>query len=169
MQIVTTLGRVWISGPIFDFLTSEADEAMPHETGGILLGYFVQASTEAVVTHAIGSGPNAVHDLDRFIPDYDYQEVELARIYEESHRQISYLGDWHSHPRGTGDLSRSDRRTLRHIAECPDARVPEPLMVILTNGPGWIPVAWGGCVRPRLFWLPQFVTTIVSVEIFHPE
>jgi len=166
---VTVRSRVWLSDVVVDFLLSEADAAAPNETGGILLGYSAQDSWDTVVTHAIGPGPKAVHALDRFAPDYDYQDAEVARIYEESNRQVSYLGDWHCHPKGCGRLSRTDKRTFRQIAECAAARVPEPVMLILTDGPDWAPVAWRGKIVRRFLWFPRFVTVPVDVETFRAD
>src|SRR5690606_33938556 len=96
-----------------------------------------------VVRASVGPGPRAVHRRRGFVPDHVYHELETARIYADSGRVWSYLGDWHSHPSGTLVLSRTDRRTLARIARAPDARVPKPLMIVLAGVPMNPPLARG--------------------------
>lgn len=101
------------------------------ETGGVLLGW--RDALDIVVEHVIGAGPEADHQRSSFQPDAGWQEARIAELYERSGRQLDYLGDWHTHPGGTPHPSRRDERTLRHIASSPEARCPEPVMVIMGN------------------------------------
>jgi integrative and conjugative element protein (TIGR02256 family) len=143
--------RIWISVADEHFLTSEAVRHDPQETGGVLVGYRGEGG-DLVVTAAVGPGPNARHGAFTFVPDHEFQEAEIARLYEQSGRRVIYLGDWHSHPRGSCSPSLMDRRTLRGIARDPDARIPEPLMVIIAGSPG----SWRICAyqmyKKRFFW-----------------
>ena len=111
-------------------MESEAGRALPDETGGVLLGWV--SVDDRIVTHVVGPGPAAHHDPDRFEPDYPWQENQIARLYESSGRKLAYLGDWHTHPGGSAAPSATDTRTLRKIADYPEARCPDPLMIILT-------------------------------------
>lgn len=113
----------------------------PLETGGLLLGYSASPS-EVVVTSLIYAGPKALHEKESFVPDHEFQELELARIYEASGRVWTYLGDWHSHPGGIPLLSRLDRETLFSIANSKDARVVVPLMAVVAGGPDWVLGIW---------------------------
>jgi integrative and conjugative element protein (TIGR02256 family) len=132
-EIVTA----WISEEVLGVMAAEAERLSPKETGGVLLGYWTETAKEVVITDIIGPGPCAVHEERRFVPDTDYQEREIARIYEWSGWRRTYLGDWHSHPLSRVYLSRRDRKTLRRIAGHADARAPLPLMVILAGGSPW--------------------------------
>ncbi len=115
----------------------EAESHFPAESGGILLGYRYPERREPIrVIVQIGPGPKARHERHRFEPDGAWQDAQLEAAYEESRRTLSYLGDWHSHPRGAGTPSRLDRRTARVIACCAEARLPRPLLVILHGEPG---------------------------------
>lgn len=97
------------------------------------MGYSEPASARTVVCESVGPGPRAVHRRTRFLPDHQYHEQEAARIYLASGRIVSYLGDWHSHPRGSLALSVTDRRTLGRIARAPAARAPQPIMIVLAG------------------------------------
>lgn len=119
----------------------EATRISPRETGGVLLGYLA-GDSEFVVTHATLPGPSATHEEERYLPDDSFDESEIARIYADSGRRSTYLGDWHSHPGGTTGLSLRDRRTLRLIASHPAARARFPLMIIAAGKEPWTIAAW---------------------------
>ncbi len=63
-----------------------------------------------------------------------WQRDRIATIYRESGNVVTYLGDWHSHPQGSRTPSRLDRRTARRIARFTAARVPHPLILIVSGG-----------------------------------
>jgi integrative and conjugative element protein (TIGR02256 family) len=113
-------------------LTASQDEE-PNETGGILLGYEVPDNHAVVITHLVGPGPKAKSSRAHFVPDGIWQEAEVARLYETSGRRATYLGDWHSHPDGVARPSKKDERTARDIAQTPEARIENPLILIAAS------------------------------------
>lgn len=129
---------------VLDGVEQEAARTYPEETGGVLLGFRDRDDEEVVqVMTQVGPGPDAVHERHRFQPDSCWQDDQIARIYQESGRIATYLGDWHSHPGGSPKPSKLDRSTARRIARCKDARAPRPLMLILGGQPGsWSPAAY---------------------------
>lgn len=131
-----TIGTAWIANTALSAIVAEAEGSYPAETGGLLLGYWSAPYTEVVITDIIDPGPQSIHEPTRFVPDADYQENELARRFCLDPARLGYLGDWHSHPRGTGMLSRQDRKTLTDIATCVEARAPVPLMAVVALSPG---------------------------------
>jgi integrative and conjugative element protein (TIGR02256 family) len=143
------VGVAWISKLSLSRMIAEADRAFPKETGGVLIGYWAVPLMEVVITDATGPGPKAIHNAYGFLPDAKYQEEEIARIYNDSGRMYTYLGDWHSHPNGGSRLSRRDRRTARAIATHAPARTPVPLMAILAAESPWTLNIWR-CVPMRL-------------------
>lgn len=141
---------VWISDGAVTDLLAEADAKAPLETGGILLGYIAPSNNDVVITAVIGPGPDATHARHSFNPDAPYQERELALAYEHSGRRHTYLGDWHSHPSGSDDLSPRDHRTLRRIARSKSARADQPVMLIAHGCREWELTPWQ--LQPRA-WL----------------
>jgi integrative and conjugative element protein (TIGR02256 family) len=83
----------------------------------------------------VSDGPCAIREQARFEPDGEWQQAELERIYAESGRIETYLGDWHSHPIGLARPSRRDRRTAARIARDRHARCRNPLTLIV--GKSW--------------------------------
>jgi integrative and conjugative element protein (TIGR02256 family) len=148
------MALVWISKSLIDEMESEARRWAPLETGGVLLGFWSTDEPTAEITAVTGPGPNAVHRRSSFIPDYDYQDREITVAYRRSGRIHSYLGDWHSHPFGSGMLSLSDRRTLQRIATDVGARAPQALMAVLSHKKAWTPHIWmykpPGSIREKL-------------------
>lgn len=143
MQI--PLIRVWISEKALARMVSDAGSFFPNETGGVLMGYRV--ANEVVITDSVGGGPLAQRSPTRFLPDHSYQTRAIEEIYDSSAGGRSYLGDWHTHPRGRLALSPTDVMTLRRIARHRDARVASPIMMLLAGDHEWSARAW--CWRPK--------------------
>lgn len=109
------------------------EKSYPLETGGMLLGY-VADNRDVVVTAIIGPGPNAIHRRFRFSPDAEYQEAKLSAHHILTNGCETYLGDWHTHPRGSTALSLLDKKTLARIACTPSSGIAKPVMTILGGG-----------------------------------
>ena len=120
----------WEQAPRVD-MAAEAQAALPHETGGLLLGW--TSTSDIVITHTIGPGPGAEHQPTGFTPDRDWQYAQIDELYAESGRTLQYLGDWHTHPDGLPRPSALDVSLLRKIATTPESRCPRPVMGILAN------------------------------------
>jgi integrative and conjugative element protein (TIGR02256 family) len=129
--------KLWIEKAAYSIMQKLADSHFPLETGGMLLGY-LGGNGEAVVTNIIGPGPNAVHGRFRFVPDGEYQQAALEKAFWGSEGQETYLGDWHTHPKGNPVPSYFDKRTLAKIAKEPASGIAKPIMAILGYGnPVW--------------------------------
>lgn len=138
------LRTAWFSKTAYDQMMTEADRVFPNETGGILVGYWAIPFREVVVMTAIGPGPHATHNKDRFVPDSEYQEAQIAQHYKASGHLHTYLGDWHTHPNSSAHLSQLDRKTLKVIARYPEARASIPIMAIAAGGTPWTLGLWCG-------------------------
>lgn len=125
--------KVFLDQQLLHLIQVETAEWMPNETGGILMGR--KTDEKIYITDIIGPGPAGGHEIAKFIPDNDFHEAEIAKIYRESKGAKAYLGDWHSHPLSSSYLSSLDKQTLRHIANFKAARLPEPLMLVIGTFP----------------------------------
>lgn len=131
-----TQAEVLVPAAVMREMEVEAERHAPHETGGVLLGYPDRTNQRWVqITLQVGPGPHAVHGSHHFEPDGEWQARQVAAAYVASGRVSTYLGDWHSHPRGTHRPSGLDRSTAKRIALCEEARAPHPLILILHGGP----------------------------------
>jgi integrative and conjugative element protein (TIGR02256 family) len=125
------LTEVWLKKRNLELMIAEAGQFAPKETGGVLMGYRTRGSV--VITDVVGAGPNATHAQTFYRSDLAHERREIARIYEQSNRMHSYLGDWHTHPAGLLKLSRKDKVALKSVATCKEARVQRPITGILAG------------------------------------
>ncbi len=148
--------RVWLSRNVLEKITTEAEDKAPLETGGVLAGYCSADDNDVVVTEMVGPGSNAVHRRLSFRPDYEYHREEIGRIFDDSGGEITYLGDWHTHPASRSYLSWLDKRALRNIAAFPGNYMNNPIMLVLGQPEGakdkWSPKVWRILTMDRCFF-----------------
>jgi integrative and conjugative element protein (TIGR02256 family) len=135
---------VWLPRALVDRMVVDAVRYGKRETGGMLVGYEgSERSGEVVVTELIDAGPRAKRGECDFHPDGRWQRGELARVYQESGRRETFLGDWHSHPHGLPLPSETDVETAARTAANQRARAPRPLTIILgRDEDDWIVAAF---------------------------
>jgi len=129
VELKTYEVKVWVSDIVIQEIFQEGRNKLPNETGGVLVGYKT-SDTEFVVTKIIGPGPKAIHRRSSFLPDQEFHEAEIAKVYLDSGCCETYIGDWHTHPYSTAYLSGQDRSTLRKIAKYKRARISTPIMLV---------------------------------------
>jgi integrative and conjugative element protein (TIGR02256 family) len=132
-RLTRARGRLAAPSEALSTMLTEGWRTWPHETGGILLGR--DDDDQALVTVVVGPGPGAVHERYGFQPDSDWQAEQVAEAWERN-PSVQYLGDWHTHPRGTTRFSQLDTDTALTIAAAKAARQPSPVMVVLALGGG---------------------------------
>jgi integrative and conjugative element protein (TIGR02256 family) len=126
---------LWLPRPLLTQITEQGEQHAPLETGGMLLGW--RQEQAIVVTAQVEAGPCAQRGPQCFMPDGDWQQHRLEEVYEQSGRKVTYLGDWHSHPRGSGHPSPKDRETAAAVAAEPLARASMPVTMILGRRYPW--------------------------------
>lgn len=125
--------NIWLPQATISKLIEIANFSYPNETGGSLMGYINKDNLDIAVTDIINPGPKAVHKRYSFVPDYNFQEKKIKSIYFKSKRYHTYLGDWHTHPDGSSSLSNTDIKVLKNISEYAPARMPFPIMILLSG------------------------------------
>lgn len=134
---MTDIKKIWIKEILLNKIKKDVTDHYPNETGGVLMGY-TAINGDVVVTDIIMSGESALHKPCRFEPDQEYQERVIQDIFLSSNGNVTYLGDWHSHPDNPPQMSWLDKKTLFRIADHPQAQCPNPVMMIL----GYHKSAW---------------------------
>ena len=129
--------------------------SFPSETGGILIGHF-----RGDVVHVVAvsdSGPAASESPDGFIRDGQHCQAFLERWIRESHGALTYVGEWHSHPKHRAFPSYTDVASLASISADPNFNTPAPVMLIVgLETPDGTPVTNGSVypARGRGFIVP---------------
>lgn len=149
--MVLKVSRVWLDALAREAIATEAAGRRLRETGGSLFGY--EAGSDTVVVHALPPGPRAQHKRTRLIPHHADVQADINRVFEESSGALSYLGDWHSHPRGPAEPSQVDTENAAKMAVERATEVPRPLVLIQATKPFRIHVAIAGLGAFR--WFPE--------------
>jgi integrative and conjugative element protein (TIGR02256 family) len=130
---VAPRGRLFLPQALHTEMEAEGRRWTPKETGGMLLGYRSREVAEAdiVVCCLVSAGPEAKRMPNRFEPDGVWQQERLEKVYEESGRTHTYIGDWHTHPRGGIRPSKTDRDTFARVAAHTETGTRHPVVLII--------------------------------------
>ena len=120
--------------------------AMPRETGGILVGRYSTTLDYAIVTRAGLPPEDSESGRISFRRGIKGLQSWIGRLWSEE--GIYYLGEWHSHPLGRAEPSLTDLGQMYRLAESPELRCPEPILLVVGGDPeaSWDIRAW---VVPR--------------------
>lgn len=129
---------------------NSASDALPSETGGILLGWREEPATVVVELLEVAD-PAAGHTSNT--RDHAHAEAALQRaLAADPSDPVGYVGEWHAHPAPQGPR-RQDRRELRAVPR----QSPHPVaLVVLAYDPtttSWTTsalTAASGHVRPAV-------------------
>ena len=86
----------WLLGKLAQFRSSR----LPNETGGILLGAFDTHSRTCHIIDALPSPPDSTEWPTTYIRGCEGLGARVAEIKNLTLGQVSYVGEWHSHPKG---------------------------------------------------------------------
>jgi integrative and conjugative element protein (TIGR02256 family) len=83
---------------------------LPNETGGVLLGNVDSRRRVVRIGLALPSPPDSVEWPDMYIRGADGLRDQVNRLHSVSGGQLTYVGEWHSHPPGSSvEPSDTDR------------------------------------------------------------
>ncbi len=113
----TETWRVHLDRCVIDRAANFRQDRLPKETGGVLIGYFDMPRRTVYVVDVLPAPKDSMEQETAFIRGYAGLQDNLAVIEEKSGGQVSYVGEWHSHPKGTGiGMSDDDTDLLKTIA-----------------------------------------------------
>lgn len=103
--------------------------AAPKETGGVLVGYYVEAQDCAIVTEVSEAPPDSRSGRYFFVRGIAGLQQWLDKLWCKERN--FYLGDWHSHPGKAPRASPTDILQLEEIAEDESRKCPEPVAILI--------------------------------------
>lgn len=111
--------------------------ARPQEVAGWLLGYWTGNGDHLFVTHATPPGPAGTAAGVQVGGEGHRSRFDEAWAASGGH--VTFLGDWHTHPRGAPVPSHRDRQALEQLASRPAYGTPQPLITIVQvpSQPWW--------------------------------
>ncbi len=107
--------RVYLSPAARTAIATEANQALPNETGGVLVGY--RQGDDLVVSDAVAIS-SAKATPSRYVRD-DVEANSWLATYlanREPTDPVGYIGEWHSHPLPSAP-SNIDLRSIRATAK----------------------------------------------------
>ncbi len=99
------------------------------ETGGILVGFYLEAMDCALVTAVSGPPADSQCTKTWFARGVRGLQLWLERLWRTKGNY--YLGEWHAHPGAVAVPSPRDIEQMRQIASSEPYRCPEPVLLII--------------------------------------
>lgn len=121
--------RVILEQQHIDSMVSYILTAGINETGGILLGQYLDTTT-ATISKIIGPTSDSKSGRYWFVRGVKGLSTLLSKAWKKNEY---YLGEWHYHPNGTITPSSQDLVQIKKIAKSNDYKCPEPIMVIIAG------------------------------------
>jgi hypothetical protein len=117
---------------VLDKVANTRKRKLPDETGGVLIGGLDLRRKTAYIVDVLDSPPDSIEWPDLYVRGWQGLPDRLAQIGEATLGNLTYLGEWHSHPpgRGTGP-SADDRRLFGWLLEEMSWSHKPPIMLIV--------------------------------------
>lgn len=123
-------GDILIARQALNRTIADGSAALPHETGGILLGF--RAPNLIVVTRTV-TVEDAHSSRHGYLRRHRQAQGRMAVGRGDAPPVVGYVGEWHTHPDDVGP-SRTDLRALAAIARL--ARGPVALVILADPAAG---------------------------------
>ena len=108
---------VWDEG-LRDHVARLRQENLPIETGGVLVGYADQQSRKAYIVDALPAPADSFQSPTSFERGTYGLAADIQEIGDRTAGIVGYLGEWHSHPKGSSsDPSGDDLIQLTFLAD----------------------------------------------------
>lgn len=101
------------------------------ETGGYLLGSIDEKHSTIYVLDTFIPADNVGNNTSLKLGTIGWEQYK-NKIATLTSKQVYYIGDWHSHPKGGLDCSNTDIATFHQLMACQD--MPDYILGIITNG-----------------------------------
>lgn len=124
--------KIGLAGTVAQRLQSLREAHLPSETGGILLGVVDHARKRIEVSMGLEAPPDSSGSPSSFERGLQGTIDSIAEACARTMHQLTYIGEWHSHPRGAWTTpSLTDAAQLVLLREELMAEQRPPVMVIV--------------------------------------
>lgn len=112
-----TLDVIWDEG-IEEKVKHLRSQALPNETGGILVGYYDFVYKKVMIVDALPPPSDSISTPSSFVRGENGVAECLAYINKQTRDVVKYIGEWHSHPKGcSASMSTQDKTQLKQLSE----------------------------------------------------
>lgn len=106
--------NVRVQGHVQERMEKQSMAAGFNETGGCLIGSVFLFPKTIVITDILPPPPDSISTPTMFVLGTEGLEQRIKAIERKTRGKVTYLGTWHSHPRG-GGASRTDKNTASRL------------------------------------------------------
>lgn len=114
-------------------INEECLKAVNKETGGILIGYYTNNQSTAIVTEASSPPLDSSSGDTWFHRGVNGLKALLLRRWQDMNNRTFYLGEWHYHPFYPIIPSIEDLKQMKKISSSKRYHCKDPIMVILSK------------------------------------
>jgi hypothetical protein len=147
--------RVTLTDALRSQMSAERETALPAETGGILLG---TVDLERCTVHVCGTLPaprDSRHSPMFFVRGAEGLRDEVDALRARTAGMLTYLGEWHSHPRGAPTAPGNDDELLFDHLHRIVGPVARPYCMAIAGDSGlWLRLAISESVLGEVWWAP---------------
>lgn len=120
-----------ISLDAWRFLEAECSKADGREIGGILIGYYSEDHSIAIITESSPPPQDSTYGYNWFRRGVAGLRSLLAHRWQNTGRRTYYLGEWHYHPAVQVIPSGEDFSQMQEINSSSNYQSKEPIMLII--------------------------------------
>ena len=129
----------------------------PLETGGILIGNYVNSNKVAIVEKIVCAPTDSNYRRNSFYRGTNGLTSAISEIRDKN-RNLHYLGEWHTHPNYSPQASLTDVIQMNNFAKNAVFGSTTPILVII-GGTTSIGLQWGASVH-RAWKRPVYLQQI---------
>ena len=133
LEYMSSDGSFGVSLPVavLKKMHQECTNALPNETGGILVGSYSKDLKFAIIGNMLGKSKNSILRRSSFTREgHDYLQA-LDQLWTKNQY---YLGEWHYHPLSSPSPSSRDTETMKTLSQDKGLNCPEPVLIIIGGG-----------------------------------
>ena len=112
------------------FIDEECQNAMNKETGGILIGYYTNNQSTAIVTEASSPPLDSLSGFTWFHRGEEGLKKILFQRWHNMNKRTYYIGEWHYHPVIQISPSNEDFKQMIKISGSRRYQCKDPIMMI---------------------------------------
>ena len=106
--------EIRLLGKAINQIMKEANEWDKIETGGVLIGKISIVRRCCTISRVLEAPPDSTRSENQFILGIEGLRKKVLELHVRSGNTLTYVGTWHSHPRG-GESSSVDKASLQKI------------------------------------------------------
>lgn len=123
--------KVKVLPSLIEKLYWQRKEKLPNETGGVLVGSYDFAHNICYIVDAIASPSDSLEYPNAYIRGSNGLYEKICEIENTTIDNLTYIGEWHSHPTDSTFPSCDDKKLLQAIAEYTFSQGSPGCMVIV--------------------------------------